>query len=98
MIDLNAFPRISLSNLESPLEESKRLSALFPNGPEIYVKRDDFIGSLVWGNKLRKLEFVLADAIIKGLEIGKRLFGMEQMQIIGISADSSVEEFSDLGA
>ncbi len=66
MIDLNTFDRISLSNLESPLEECKRLSALFTDGPEIYIKRDDFIGSMVWGNKLRKLEFVLADAIKKG--------------------------------
>ncbi len=68
MDDLSTFPRMSLSNLGTPLEKCSRISALFPDGPEIYIKRDDFIGSLVWGNKLRKLEFVLADAIKKGAD------------------------------
>lgn len=68
MDNISTFPRISLSNLDTPLERCSKLSALFPNGPSIYIKRDDFIGSMVWGNKLRKLEFVLADAIEKGAD------------------------------
>ena len=60
--------RISLSNLDTPVESCERLSSLFPGGPQVFIKRDDFIGSLVWGNKLRKLEFVLADAVGKGAD------------------------------
>ncbi|MBN2731473.1 MAG: D-cysteine desulfhydrase family protein [Balneolaceae bacterium] len=35
---------------------------IYPELPNVYIKRDDFIGSLVWGNKLRKLEYALAEA------------------------------------
>lgn len=60
--------RLSLSNLNTPVEKCDRITALFPEGPEIFIKRDDFIGSLVWGNKLRKLEFSFADAVNMGAD------------------------------
>ena len=55
--------RISLSNLSTPIESCDRLPDKYPDLPNLYIKRDDFIGSLVWGNKLRKLEYSLADAL-----------------------------------
>ena len=66
--NLEKIGRLFLSNLDTPIEKCSRISALFPGGPEIYIKRDDFIGSLVWGNKLRKLEYSLADALSKGAD------------------------------
>ena len=36
--------------------------------PALYVKHDDYIGPLVWGNKLRKLEYVFAEAQAQGVE------------------------------
>lgn len=61
-------PRISLSNLDTPIEECRRLMAGLGSEAELYIKRDDFIGPLVWGNKLRKLEYALADALEKGAD------------------------------
>ena len=44
----------------------KRLSR--QTGVEIYFKRDDFTGSELSGNKVRKLEFLIADAVGKGAD------------------------------
>jgi len=46
------------------MERLGRLSALI-NGPEIWIKRDDLLGLFPGGNKTRKLEFVMADALAK---------------------------------
>ena len=59
-------PRISLSNLNTPIELLS-LSEVSPHD-RLYIKRDDFIGSLVWGNKLRKLEYSIADALAMGAD------------------------------
>lgn len=56
--------KINLANLPTPIE-SLRPSALIPEGFDIYLKRDDFTGIEVSGNKIRKLEYVIADAIKK---------------------------------
>ena len=53
--------RIPLANTPTPLQEMKRLSAEL--GPAVYFKRDDLTGSEVSGNKIRKLEFLLAEAL-----------------------------------
>lgn len=58
-----SIPKVSLSNLGTPIETCERLPEIYPELPNIYIKRDDFIGSLVWGNKLRKLEYSLAEAL-----------------------------------
>ncbi len=54
-------PRLSLANLPTPIEKLERLSEQW-GGPEIYVKRDDLTGMALSGNKIRKLEFVIAEA------------------------------------
>lgn len=64
---LAAFPRVSLAQLPTPLEAMSRLSAHL-GGPEIYIKRDDCTGLATGGNKTRKLEFLMADAVQKGAD------------------------------
>lgn len=54
-------PRIPLANIPTPMEPLKRMSAKL--GVDLYVKRDDLTGVELTGNKVRKLEFVLADAL-----------------------------------
>jgi len=49
------------------MERLGRLSALM-DGPEIWIKRDDLLGLFPGGNKTRKLEFVMADALAKGAD------------------------------
>ena len=57
--------RVRLTNLNTPIERADRLRKLIPGGPEIFIKRDDLTGYFGGGNKLRKLEYVMADAISK---------------------------------
>ncbi|MGB5247660.1 MAG: D-cysteine desulfhydrase [Woeseia sp.] len=59
---LSRFPRVSLAHLPTPLEHLPRLSKHL-GGPDIYVKRDDCTGLGTGGNKTRKLEFLMADAL-----------------------------------
>jgi D-cysteine desulfhydrase len=58
---LDSFDRLSLIDAATPLQRLSRLSAHV--GRDIYVKRDDFTPLAMGGNKLRKLEFLAADAI-----------------------------------
>lgn len=53
-------PRIELARLPTPLQPLRRWSEKL--GIDLRVKRDDLTGSELSGNKIRKLEFVLADA------------------------------------
>jgi D-cysteine desulfhydrase family pyridoxal phosphate-dependent enzyme len=55
-------PRISLAHLPTPLEALPRLSQAL-GGPRLWIKRDDQTGLAGGGNKTRKLEFVLAEAL-----------------------------------
>lgn len=59
----DAINRLTLSCLPSPLESCQRIVEIEPNLPELFIKRDDHLGPLVGGNKLRKLEYVFADAL-----------------------------------
>ena len=64
---LTGFPRVDLAHLPTPLEHLPRLSAEL-GGPQIYVKRDDCTGLATGGNKTRKLEFSMADALQQGAD------------------------------
>jgi D-cysteine desulfhydrase family pyridoxal phosphate-dependent enzyme len=55
-------PRVKIAHLPTPLEPLPRLTALL-KGPELWVKRDDQTGLATGGNKTRKLEFLVADAL-----------------------------------
>ena len=57
------FPKsIDLAQLPTPIEKLERLSKIF-EGPQIYIKRDDLTGVGMTGNKVRKLEFLLGEAL-----------------------------------
>ena len=59
--------RIALARLPTPLQPLDRLSEEL-GGPRIWVKRDDLSESGAGGNKVRKLEFVIAEAIHRGAD------------------------------
>jgi D-cysteine desulfhydrase family pyridoxal phosphate-dependent enzyme len=59
--------RISLAHLPTPLERMERLTRHL-GGPELYIKRDDQTGLATGGNKTRKLEFLVANALAQGCD------------------------------
>lgn len=67
-MNLAKFPRVRLAHLPTPLEPMPRLSELL-GGPEIWIKRDDCTGLSTGGNKTRKLEFLMAEAMDQGADI-----------------------------
>ena len=58
-----SLPRLRLTNLNTPIERLRRLQQRIPGAPRLYIKRDDLTGYFGGGNKLRKLEYVMADAL-----------------------------------
>jgi len=64
---LDRFPRVRLAHLPTPLDPLPRLSQ-FLGEIELWIKRDDLTGLATGGNKARKLEYLLADAIEKGAD------------------------------
>lgn len=64
---LARFPRRRYTQGWTPLEKMERLSALL-GGPDLYIKRDDLLGLAGGGNKTRKLEFLVADALAQGAD------------------------------
>jgi len=61
-------PRFALALLPTPLQPAERLARAL-GSPPIHVKRDDLVGFALAGNKARKLEFLLADALGRGSDI-----------------------------
>jgi len=59
--------RVSIAHLPTPLEPLSRLTAQL-GGPELWIKRDDQTGLATGGNKARKLEFLVADALAHGAD------------------------------
>lgn len=66
-MNLSGFARVPLAHLPTPLEHLPRLSEHL-GGPEIYVKRDDCTGLATGGNKTRKLEFSMGEALQQGAD------------------------------
>jgi D-cysteine desulfhydrase len=66
-VHLARFPRRRYTEGRTPIEKLERLSAVL-GGPDIYIKRDDLLGLAGGGNKTRKLEFLVADAISQGCD------------------------------
>ncbi|MCW4458033.1 D-cysteine desulfhydrase [Microbacterium sp. MPKO10] len=64
---LATFPRRRYTDGPTPIEHLPRLSEHL-DGPNIYVKRDDLLGLTSGGNKTRKLEFLMADALSHGAD------------------------------
>ncbi len=62
-------PRVPLLAGPTPLVRLERFSrAIAPNGPTIWMKRDDLTPLAMGGNKLRKLEYLLGEALDKGAD------------------------------
>src|SRR5512136_2858721 len=66
-MNLARFPRRRYTEGRTPLHKLERLTTLL-GGPEIYMKRDDLLGLSAGGNKTRKLEFLVADALAQGAD------------------------------
>ncbi len=64
---LASFPRLGLAHLPTPLEPMPRLTDHL-GGPRLWVKREDATGIGFGGNKLRKLDFVLHEAVSNGAD------------------------------
>lgn len=73
-MDLSRFPRRRYTNFATPIEPLPRFSAALAascpggHGPEVWIKRDDMLGLFPGGNKTRKLEFLVADALAQGAD------------------------------
>ena len=73
-MDLSRFPRRRYTQGVTPLEFlpnfTQALRATCPDGagPNVWIKRDDMLGLTPGGNKTRKLEFLVADALAQGAD------------------------------
>lgn len=66
-MNLAQFPRRRYTPTATPLEKLEHLSKHL-GGPDLYIKRDDLLGLTLGGNKTRKLEFLVADALAQGAD------------------------------
>ena len=64
---LARYPRLHFAHLNTPLEPMPQLTKLL-DGPTLWIKRDDCTGLAGGGNKTRKLEFLMADALEQGAD------------------------------
>ena len=64
---LRKFPRVGVSRAGTPLEPMARLTG-FLGGPQLWVKRENLTGASFGGNKLRKLDYVLHEAVTSGAD------------------------------
>jgi len=64
---LARFARLRIAHAPTPLEPMQRLSDLL-GGPNLWIKRDDCTGLATGGNKTRKLEYLMADALAQGAD------------------------------
>lgn len=69
-------PRVALGHFPTPIEEMPRLSKVL-GGPRLFVKRDDQTGLAGGGNKTRKLEFSVAEALRRGCDTLITLGGVQ---------------------
>jgi L-cysteate sulfo-lyase len=65
---IQGFPKVNLISLPTPLQKMENLSRAL-GGPDIYIKRDDLTGLAFGGNKSRKLEFIIQDALDKKADV-----------------------------
>ena len=66
-MDLSRFPRRRYTHGATPLEPMPNFTRAL-GGPEVWIKRDDLLGLAPGGNKTRKLEFLVGDALAQGAD------------------------------
>ena len=64
---LTNFPRVRITHGPTPLEFMPRLTEAL-GGPDLYIKRDDCTGLAGGGNKTRKLEYLMGEAVRQGAD------------------------------
>ena len=64
---MNTFDKVSLGIFPTPIHKLENISRLL--GTQVYIKRDDMTGLGLGGNKVRKLEYLLADAKKQGAQV-----------------------------
>ncbi len=80
---LHAIPRLSFGHYPTPIEELPRLREALVREvgirkvPRIFIKRDDYTGPGFGGNKVRKLEYVLAQALADSTEVAITCGGLK---------------------
>lgn len=67
-LNLARFPRMPLCHRPTPIESMPNLTGRL-GGPELFVKRDDCTGLATGGNKTRKLEYLVGDALEQGADM-----------------------------
>ena len=68
VIDLDRFPRLALCHQPTPIEPMIRLGESL-GGPKLFIKRDDCTGLATGGNKTRKLEFLVGEALSQNADM-----------------------------
>ena len=93
---LERIPWMELGEFPTPVH---RLEALGEEKgfPELYIKRDDMSSSFYGGNKVRKLEFVLADAKAKGRRLLITVGGTGSNQVLATGIFGGREGFRVMG-
>lgn len=67
-MQLGRLPRLKVAALPTPLEEAPSLSA-YLGGPRLMVKRDDITGLAFGGSKVRKIEYLMGEAVDRGCDV-----------------------------
>jgi len=66
-MQIEKLPRFPLAQLPTPVDKLPRLSREL-DGPDLLIKRDDQTGLALGGNKTRKLEFLVGQALMQGAD------------------------------
>ena len=84
---LDQMPRVHLAAIPTPIQEAPNLTKAL-GGPRILVKRDDLTGLGFGGNKVRHMEFCMADALARGADvsINANLWVSNNSRIIGAAS------------
>ena len=89
-MNLDRFPRYPLLFGPAPLHPLRRLTEHL-GGPEIWAKRDDCNSGLAYGgNKTRKLEYLVADALAKGCDTLVSIGGVQSNHTRQVAAAATV--------
>lgn len=78
--------KIILGAWPTPLVEAKNISSLLGAGRKLYIKRDDLCGLAFGGNKIRRMEYVLSEAVSTGCDCIVTGGGSTSNQICAVAA------------
>lgn len=93
-MDLTRFKRLDLFPRPTPLQELPRFQKALRCKPRIFMKRDDLTQSGLGGNKNRKLDFIMADAISQGSDVVITLGGVQSnhcRQTLAVATQLGIE-------